>query len=331
MALLQLISCHCGHIHQNKRLLTGHKIFYEYSEIIMTYSDWAKSQYTDLRELGRNGKLSLHSACVRSSGDTVSFWLIEISGLPDSVLNSIVMEVQHIKNYQHPALVTITNVYADVDDSYVYIETEPINCTLRDYTQQYISDKGKVPEQNVWSAAGFLLDGLSYLHLLENPTPFLSTSSSSLMDATNSSKSVNITGVHASITSSIVLVTREGLIKLGIFGLSATLGELYSLGYYDVPHCFRAPEVTKYKHSLKSDVWALGATLVDMCIGTLSSHDDFPVNPGTLEHPDLSDYLVHYTRNLVKFLGECLQFDVAKRHLTTGLKDELTALRPSNM
>ncbi|EFO65340.1 Kinase, NEK [Giardia lamblia P15] len=297
----------------------------------MTYSDWAKSQYTELRELECNGKLSLHSARVRSSGDAVSFWRIGISGLPESVLDAIVMELQHIKDYQHPALVKITNVYAEVDDLYVYIEMEPINCTLKDYANQHINTQSKVPEQAVWDTAGFLLEGLSYLHLLENPTPFLSTSSSSLMDATNNSRSVNIVGVHASITSSTVLVTQEGLIKFGIFGLSATLGELYSFGYYDVPHCFRAPEVTKYKHSLKSDVWALGATLVDMCVGTLSSHDDFPVNPGSLEHPDLSDYLMQYTSKLKKFLGVCLRFDVTKRHLTSGLIDELASLKPNSM
>lgn len=297
----------------------------------MAYSDWAKSQYMELNELGCNGKLSLHSARVRSSGDAVSFWRIGISGLPDSVLDAIVVEVQHVKDYQHPALIKVTNVYADVDDLYVYIEMEPVNCTLKDYVKQHISAQSKVPEQVVWDTASSLLESLSYLHLLENPTPFLSTSSSSLMDATNNSRSVNIVGVHASITSSTVLVTQEGHIKLGVFGLSATLDELYSLGYYDVPHCFRAPEVTKYKHSLKSDVWALGATLVDMCVGTLSSRDDFPVNPGSLEHPDLSDYLAQYTPRLRKFLGVCLRFDVTKRHLTNGLMDELASLKPNGV
>lgn len=297
----------------------------------MAYSDWSKSQYTDLSELWCNGKISLHRACVRSSGEAVSFWRIGISGLSDSVLDSIVVEVQHIKNYQHPALVKITNVYAEEDDLYVYIEMEPVRCTLRHYTAQEIAANNKVPESSVWNAAVSLLEGLSYLHLLENPTPFLSASSSGLLDATNNSKSVNIIGVHANITSSTVLVTQENIIKLGLFGLSKTLDDLQSLGYYDVPHCFRAPEAARGKHSLKSDVWALGATLVDMCVGTLSSRDDFPVNPGSLTQPDLSDYLSLYTSKLRKFLGECLYFDVAKRHLTNGLMDELTALRPNNM
>lgn len=297
----------------------------------MAYSDWSKSQYTDLNELWCNGKVSLHSACVRSSGETVSFWRIGLSGLTDSVLDSIVTEVQYLKNYQHPSLVTILNVYAEEDDMYVYIEMEPVRCTLRNYTAQEISAQNKVPEQIVWNAAISLLEGMSYLHLLENPAPFLSASSSSLLDATNNSKSVNIIGVHANITSSTVLVTQEGIIKLGLFGLSKTLDDLQSLGYYDIPHCFRAPEAAKSKHSLKSDVWALGATLVDMCVGTLSSRDDFPVNPGSLEQPDLSDYLPLYTPKLKKFLGECLYFDVAKRHLTNGLMDELNALRPANM
>ena len=65
-----------------------------------------------------------------------------------------------------------------------------------------------------------------------------------------------------------LLIAESGVIKLGDFGLTTPLEHCCSLRDTDhVASRYMAPEVREGKAELKSDVWSLGISLVEMAEG----------------------------------------------------------------
>ena len=65
-----------------------------------------------------------------------------------------------------------------------------------------------------------------------------------------------------------LLIAESGVIKLGDFGLTTPLEHCCSLRDTDhVASRYMAPEVREGKAELKSDVWSLGVTMVELAEG----------------------------------------------------------------
>ena len=106
------------------------------------------------------------------------------------------------------------------------------------------------------------------------------------------------------------------MIKLGHFGLAVELGSSYvHLNEYDGSQQYMAPEVYDGELDLKSDVWSLGITLIEMAQRN---------NPFAGSSPDLIEYMIFnapppslcmliWSSDIVDFVSKCLVSDVKER------------------
>ena len=105
-----------------------------------------------------------------------------------------------------------------------------------------------------------------------------------------------------------LFLTEDGVLKLGYYGLT-TQGECHSIrktGCEGIPSF--APEVFKGEHEMKSDVWSLGTTLMELMgitpyveseNGCLPTNDDVLIHSVNVE--------VIQSAQLAHFLKECLR------------------------
>ena len=107
-----------------------------------------------------------------------------------------------------------------------------------------------------------------------------------------------------------MLISGSGVIKLSDFGYSNPRGKHTS----DAPW-YRAPEVDEGKSCLKSDVWSLGMSVIEMAEGKhpLASCTSFQVMKKVCdgEPPSLSSS--EWSSDLVEFVKRCLVKDVNER------------------
>ena len=105
-----------------------------------------------------------------------------------------------------------------------------------------------------------------------------------------------------------LFLSEDGVLKLGYYGLT-TQAECYSIrktGYEGIPSF--APEVFNGDHEMKSDVWSLGTTLMELMgitpyveseNGCLPTNDDVLIHSVNVE--------VIQSAQLAHFLKECLR------------------------
>lgn len=104
-----------------------------------------------------------------------------------------------------------------------------------------------------------------------------------------------------------LLIAELGVIKLGDFGLTTPLEHSCSQRDTDHPASrYMAPEVREGKPELKSDVWSLGISLVEMAEGK-DALDGCIMN----DAPSLSSS--DYSPTFVDFVSKCLVKDAKER------------------
>ena len=111
-----------------------------------------------------------------------------------------------------------------------------------------------------------------------------------------------------------LFLTEDGVLKLGYYGLT-TQAECYSIKKWkcDGVRSF-APEVFKGKYGMKSDVWSLGTTLLElMCIRPYywRDNDYLPTMNGCLWLPFHEEDIE--SAGLTDFLKKCFEERVSKR------------------
>ena len=127
--------------------------------------------------------------------------------------------------------------------------------------------------------------------------------------------------IHMDIKAANILISTDGIVKLSDFGCSANLdfakskNELIQTIKGSLP--WMAPEVIKNKaYSLKSDIWSLGCTIIEMASGKAPWGDfDNMMNAiyyisKTDQIPEIPD---HLSKNAKFFIKECLSRDFEYR------------------
>ena len=111
-----------------------------------------------------------------------------------------------------------------------------------------------------------------------------------------------------------LFLTEDGVLKLGYYGLT-TQAECYSLKKKDCDGVRSfAPEVFEGGYEMKSDVWSLGTTLLELMGITpyyRCDDDRLPTMNGRFELPFKADTIK--SSELADFLKKCFEKIVSKR------------------
>ena len=156
--------------------------------------------------------------------------------------------------------------------------------------QSFLRSGNRLKEEELREVLSCCLLGLSYLH--------------------------NRTVMHRDIKPDNLFISENGVIKLGDFGLAVQLEHSCSKRNTTCgTSLYMAPEVYEEEACLKSDVWALGISIIEMAenknpyVGMTSAK----VMNQVLSKPSPSLTSSGWSSDLVDFVSACLVKDVKKR------------------
>ncbi|GAA6044474.1 hypothetical protein JCM8097_000899, partial [Rhodosporidiobolus ruineniae] len=208
---------------------------------------------------------------------------IDLSHIPKAELPDIMSEIDLLKNLHHPNIVQYRG-YARTDSALYIVLEYCENGSLSALMKKF----GRIPESLVGLYTLQVLQGLQYLH----------------------DQGV----IHRDIKGSNILATKEGSIKLADFGVATRVGGPSDLAVVGSPY-WMAPEVVDQSGAtLSSDIWSLGALVIELITGKPPYHflDPMPalfriVNDDCPPLPDGASAVVR------DFLLQCFQKDANLR------------------
>ncbi|GAA5845101.1 hypothetical protein JCM9279_005433 [Rhodotorula babjevae] len=226
-------------------------------------------------------KLTLHShALAGTTGETCAVKQIDLRHIPESELPDIMSEIDLLKNLHHPNIVqyrgyarTSTSLYIVLE----YCENGSLSAIIKKF--------GRIPESLVGLYTLQVLQGLLYLH----------------------DQGV----IHRDIKGSNILATKEGSIKLADFGVATRVGSLPDSSVVGSPY-WMAPEVVDQSGaSPSSDIWSLGALVVELLTGKPPYHhlDPMPALFRIVNDPDGPPLPPGASAGVRDFLAQCFQKD----------------------
>ncbi|KPV72270.1 uncharacterized protein RHOBADRAFT_47116 [Rhodotorula graminis WP1] len=235
---------------------------------------------TSHTELGQGAFGSVYKALNWTTGETCAVKQIDLRHIPESELPDIMSEIDLLKNLHHPNIVqyrgyarTSTSLYIVLE----YCENGSLSAIIKKF--------GRIPESLVGLYTLQVLQGLLYLH----------------------DQGV----IHRDIKGSNILATKEGSIKLADFGVATRVGSLPDSSVVGSPY-WMAPEVVDQSGaSPSSDIWSLGALVVELLTGKPPYHhlDPMPALFRIVNDPDGPPLPPGASAGVRDFLAQCFQKD----------------------
>ncbi|KAF2490767.1 hypothetical protein BU16DRAFT_469385 [Lophium mytilinum] len=223
--------------------------------------------------LGKGAFGSVYRALNWGTGETVAVKQVRMENLPKSELKTIMIEIDLLKNLNHPNIVKYHGFVKATDALYIILEYCE-NGSLHSICKNF----GKFPENLVALYMSQVLHGLLYLH----------------------EQGV----IHRDIKGANILTTKEGLVKLADFGVATKASGLDESSVVGTPY-WMAPEVIELSGATtSSDIWSLGCTVIELIEGKPPYHklqpmqalfrivnDEHPPIPGSAS-PAVRDFLM---------------------------------------
>ncbi|KAF2204726.1 Pkinase-domain-containing protein [Delitschia confertaspora ATCC 74209] len=223
--------------------------------------------------LGKGAFGSVYRALNWGTGETVAVKQIKLENLPKSELKTIMLEIDLLKNLNHPNIVKYHGFVKSTESLYIILEYCE-NGSLHSICKNF----GKFPENLVALYMSQVLHGLLYLH----------------------EQGV----IHRDIKGANILTTKEGLVKLADFGVATKASGLDESSVVGTPY-WMAPEVIELSGATtSSDIWSLGCTVIELIEGKPPYHklqpmqalfrivnDEHPPIPGSAS-PAVRDFLM---------------------------------------
>ncbi|GIL99125.1 hypothetical protein Vretimale_4388 [Volvox reticuliferus] len=261
--------------------------------------DWPMeaSAYEILDDCGRGVSATVHRARCMTNGAEVAVKLMNLESM-NCDLDEIIHEAQTMRMYNHPNIL-------------------PLYCSF-------------VHEQELWMVMPFVAGG-SVLHIMKYAYPeglneiIIATIGREVLKGLDY---VHKNGsIHRDVKAGNILVDGDGNVKLGDFGVAASLERGGSWGHdkqarmtFVGTPCWMAPEVMEQTsgYDFSADIWSFGITLLEMCHG----HAPFAKFPPmkvllmTLQNPapTLEDKgQKHFPKALKDLVTRCLQKEKDKR------------------
>ncbi|OJK02523.1 hypothetical protein ASPACDRAFT_24836 [Aspergillus aculeatus ATCC 16872] len=186
--------------------------------------------------LGRGAFGSVYRALNWNTGETVAVKQIKLADLPKSELRVIMLEIDLLKNLDHPNIVKYQGFVKSAETLNIILEYCE-NGSLHSIAKNF----GRFPENLVGLYMSQVLHGLLYLH----------------------EQGV----IHRDIKGANILTTKEGLVKLADFGVASRTTGLSESSVVGTPY-WMAPEVIELSGATtSSDIWSLGCTVIELLEG----------------------------------------------------------------
>lgn len=229
--------------------------------------------------LGKGAFGSVFRALNMGTGETVAVKQIKLADLPKSELRVITLEIDLLKNLDHPNIVKYRGFVKSAESLNIILEYCE-NGSLHSISKNF----GKFPENLVGLYMSQVLHGLLYLH----------------------EQGV----IHRDIKGANILTTKQGLVKLADFGVATRTTTLHESSVVGTPY-WMAPEVIELSGATTaSDIWSLGCTVIELLDGKPPYHKLQPMHAlfriVNDDHPPLPEGASPIVRD---FLMQCFQKD----------------------
>lgn len=213
--------------------------------------------------LGKGAFGSVFRALNMSTGETVAVKQVKLADLPKSELRVITLEIDLLKNLDHPNIVKYRGFVKSADTLDIILEYCE-NGSLHSISKNF----GKFPENLVGLYMSQVLHGLLYLH----------------------DQGV----IHRDIKGANILTTKQGLVKLADFGVATRTTNIHGESSVVGTPYWMAPEVIELSGATTaSDIWSLGCTVIELLDGRPPYHKLQPMHAlfriVNDDHPPLPD------------------------------------------
>lgn len=238
----------------------------------------AHGTYALKQVIGRGAYGVVYRAVKRGTNKPCAIKQIEFED--ESELNEHMLEIDLLKNLRHQNIVEYRGFIQKAHELYIILEY-CARGSLRD-----ILKHGPLLEDDTVNYVTQTLYGLQYLH----------------------EQGV----IHRDIKAANLLLTEEGIVKLADFGVSTRINRM-AMTYAGSPN-WMAPEVmTGQGASTVSDIWSLGATVVELLTGNPPFHN--LVNESACYAIVNEEYIPPLTLSAEcrDFLSRCFQKNMFKR------------------
>ncbi|PNH08988.1 Serine/threonine-protein kinase OSR1 [Tetrabaena socialis] len=254
------------------------------------------SAYQILDDCGRGVSATVHRARC-SNGAEVAVKLMNLESM-NCDLDEIIHEAQTMRMYNHPNILPLYCSFVNAQELWMVMPFVSGGSVL--HIMKYAHPEG-LDEVVIATIGREVLKGLDYVHK-------------------NGS-------IHRDVKAGNILVDGDGNVKVGDFGVAASLERGGSWGHdkqarmtFVGTPCWMAPEVMEQTvgYDFSADIWSFGITLLEMCHG----HAPFAKFPPmkvllmTLQNPapTLEDKgKRHFSKALKDLVTRCLQKERDKR------------------
>ncbi|CAN6622973.1 hypothetical protein TRVA0_009S01134 [Trichomonascus vanleenenianus] len=230
--------------------------------------------------LGRGAYATVYRALNLATGETVAVKQFNLSDVAKSDTDTIMMEIDLLKNLNHPNIVKYHGFVKSTDTLNIILEYCE-NGSLSNICKKF----GKFPENLVAVYVYQVLQGLAFLH--QQGT------------------------IHRDIKGANILTTKDGRVKLADFGVATSIGKNADGNSVAGTPNWMAPEIIELNGATTaSDIWSVGCTILELLTGKPPYHNlrQMPALFAIVndDHPPIPEGLSHQVKD---FLLQCFQKD----------------------
>jgi hypothetical protein len=260
-----------------------------------------KNQFKDIKhrfkyekQIGKGGAGTVWSVWDQLTNTRMAIKKISCESTDD--VNRAIHEAWPIRSLDHPNIVKYQNVFFE-DDNYnnnnsnfnvCFVMELYVDGDLHHHLQKRLITRNYYKEEQVLSIMSQLASGLSYLH----------------------SKSL----LHRDLKPMNIFVKGENYL-IGDFGLLRDVQRELSCTYAGT-HTYMSPEIfAKKPYSLKSDLWSLGVTFLEiMCLHVdVVPYLEVYRNPTFYKDVETQLLTIGYSKEIITIVLQCLLLDPSQR------------------
>lgn len=235
----------------------------------------AGDAYDSLEVIGNGTFGIIRKVQRKSDGQLFARKELKFERMSERDKKQIVAEVNILRTLRHENVVRYEERSIDADRGILYIVMEYCGGgDLGSVIQKCRKSKTLLPEDTVWSYLAQMTLALDACHYRGGLTAAsisgaMGRSRDSLgftLNPPEDSKTKGNAILHRDLKPENVFLDSEGNIKLGDFGLSKQVGALaFANTYVGTPY-YMSPELsTGQQYDAKSDIWALGCIVFELC------------------------------------------------------------------
>ncbi|KMZ08654.1 serine/threonine-protein kinase Nek2 [Drosophila simulans] len=212
----------------------------------MDFSQKTLQDYEVLAVMGNGSFGTCYKVRDKSTGELFAWKGMNYDELDEAKCDALVSEISVLRQLQHPNIVQYYHHLVNREAKSVYIVMECCaGGDLAQIIQRARSQRQRFEEPYIWRVLFQLCRALQVCH---NKIP-------------------NGTILHRDIKPANIFLDAAGNAKLGDFGLARMLrrDQSFAASFVGTPH-YMSPELVKgRKYDRKSDVWAVGCLVYEMC------------------------------------------------------------------